>query len=72
MAKKRKGIFVDDDSWQKLKVFCVQNKLNIVDMAGEIVEEWVAAKDLSRIPSSSSLTCERPISSGSTQRGSKP
>ena len=43
MAKNRKGIFVDDDSWQALKLFCVQNKLNVVDKAGEIVEEWVAA-----------------------------
>ncbi|MBE9479097.1 MAG: hypothetical protein IMY80_03955 [Chloroflexi bacterium] len=42
MPKNRKGIFVDDDSWQALKLFCVKNKLNIVDKAGEIVEEWVA------------------------------
>jgi hypothetical protein len=43
MPKKRKGIFVEEDSWQALKLFCVQNKLNVVDKAGEIVEEWVAA-----------------------------
>ena len=43
MAKNRKGVFIDDDSWQALKLFCVQNKLNVVDKGGQIIEEWVAA-----------------------------
>jgi hypothetical protein len=43
MAKKRKGVFIDDDSWRDLKVHCTKNDLNVVDKGGAIIEEWVAA-----------------------------
>jgi hypothetical protein len=39
--RKRKGIFVDDDLWRALKVHCAKSEINLVDKAGEIIENWV-------------------------------
>lgn len=41
--RKRKGVFVDDDKWRALKVHCAKNETNLVDKAGEIIEDWVTA-----------------------------
>jgi len=41
MARKQFGIFIEEDSWHRLKVHCAQNKLKLVDKAGEIIELWV-------------------------------
>jgi len=39
--RKRKGIFVGDDQWRQLKLYCVKHNLNVVDKAGDIIEAWV-------------------------------
>jgi len=41
MVRKQVGALVDEDVWTVLKTHCVRNKLNIVDRAGQIIEEWV-------------------------------
>lgn len=36
-------IFVDDDSWRELKVFCARQKIRITEQAGKIIKIWTAA-----------------------------
>jgi len=40
-VRKQVGVLVEDGSWRSLKVYCVQNDLNVVAKAGNIIEEWV-------------------------------
>jgi len=40
-VRKQVGVLVEDDLWRSLKVYCVQNDLNVVAKAGNIIEEWV-------------------------------
>ena len=37
----RKGILIEEEKWRDLKMYCVANKVGIVEKAGDIVSDWI-------------------------------
>ena len=47
MAKKKTSLVIDDDLWQKVKINCIKNKIDISDWLEKVIKKELKIKQKS-------------------------